>query len=252
MYYALVHKYKIMITFSPKVNCTNIMIMIGNLLNILPPKRRNLLMMDVWTQGPKDKTNFKRYNYEIITSEQLNLSSYMSYKKIIIVREPLDRLVSGLVYLLTKEKRYVLNSDPDQSLFDFFCEFTKSDQHLQNQINPIDHLIEWDHVLYVSQFDKLVSIVTNLTGENIEKHNPSNKHWITYSTSQPLEKIQTIGQLKKSTKLPKTVNCYFDETELIHIKKLLQNDILFYNRYFTSNSPEKLIEANQTESLLKK
>lgn len=220
MYYVVLYSHQLVVSFSPKVNCSNILSVVAKLLGMDYDKSTDTKLLAIhrviW-----DKTNYQKYNYEIVRRLP---ESTESFTKIFIMREPLDRALSGLLYSVT----YGNKGRPQQTLIDFFITHFNKNHHLGRQVNDADLKIGWDHVFDISQFEEFIVAVETVTGIKIDRPTLNSKHWNKYN-DKPTGNYKLVKDVRDCKNLSRRITDYFTADEIATIREMLKTDLEFYH-----------------------
>jgi hypothetical protein len=171
----------------------------------------------------------KQYGYKILHDLPDDEKIYNTFIKIAIIRNPLDRFLSGILYLIIKENYIIKNNQ--ETLLQYAKRCFKN-KHLWVQTSHFDLNINWDYVLDINQWIEFKKILTD-----IFKHKQSlefdtnHTHFLKYSDFENT-KIYTVQDLKRShNQLSKNLENYFTFDEILEIKDMLRGDIFFYEKF---------------------
>jgi hypothetical protein len=217
----VVEKLKLIIGLNPKVGTTTI-------FTILLKKLGHEITADVHTILSTHNTKIGKYDI-LHYDPKLNNLDINNYTKICIVRNPYERLISGIRQRSIDLCNY---KDLSQNTITMFLQNLKQynyiDQHFSPQSKDINNL-KFDHVIDIKEMSKLFTLLhleykNENYGNNSTKYNTNNK--INYHNLTIKDIVDRYDDIWSND-----INSWFTKNDIKLINELYKEDFIFLNNY---------------------
>jgi len=235
MRFLIVPKLNLIVGWNPKVACTTIKYL---LLTKLGHKIEGNIHMDMLTEENLESGKYDIYDFFNPKFENIDLNSYT---KICVIRDPYERLISGIRQkssFLCKLKKY---GDLSESTISEFLQNLKTHEYIEGHFRPqtmvkvkqydIDisllefiniYNFKFDHVISLDQMDKFYELlelpyIEEKIGNHLTTYNDNDK--VNYYNLT----IQDISD-KYNNKWSSNINSWFTQDNIQLINELYKDD----------------------------
>ncbi len=215
MYFLVSEKHKLFVAWSPKCACSTVKTWFLKVTN---------------TEFSGDVHNFIKQFYP-----QGNLNNYKNYTKILFIRNPYKRLVSGYLQRVVEWPKSEYNKDA-YSNFDKFthhCMKTLSfDGHHFNpqtsaEFSKLPSNWTWNHMIDIENFDNEIQKINQKIGVHISKFQRMHQHH--YQNQDSKAYLISRNQLRKYTVHPSSQDFYNDEIKQ-RVYQIYQRDFEYFKK----------------------
>lgn len=220
MHFFIIEKLKIIVGWNPKVACTTVITLI---LRKLGHEIKGNVHDDMLTTA-----NLNCGKYDILLyNPKLNNEDLNSYTKICIVRNPYERLISGIRQRSKRLCDFKKHGDLSDNTITMFLQNLKKYNYIENHFIPqTDNIndFKFDHIMDIKDMSKLYSILEfeykiEKIGGHITKYNndcSDNYHNLT---------IKDIS--RKNNEWSGNIYSWFTKNDIKLINELYKKDFIF-------------------------
>ena len=220
MYFLIIKKLKLIVGWNPKVACTTVKTLI---LRKLGHEIKGNVHNDMLT-----KPNLNCGKYDILLyNPKLNNEDLNSYTKICIVRNPYERLISGIrqrsQWLCDYKKRGDLSDNTITMFLQNLKKYNYIEHHFIPQTNNINDF-KFDHIIDIKDMIKLYSIleleykIEKIGGHTTKYNNDCNDNYHNLT-------IKDISRNKN--KWSSNIYSWFTKNDIKLINELYKKDFIF-------------------------
>ena len=225
MHFYNVEKLKLIVGWNPKVACTTVKILI---LKKLGHEIVGNVHLDMLAKGNLQSGRYDIYKLSNPKFKNINLNDYT---KICIVRNPYERLISGIRQRSRKLCDFNIFGDLSENTISMFLQNLKNHNYLEHHFYPqVKDMndFKFDHIIDIKDMSKLYSILelehTNdeLGGQITKYYNDNDNDYHNYH-------YLTIKDISNRfhNKWSRNIYSWFTKNDIELINELYEKDFIF-------------------------